>query len=397
MDSNPFFNDYSTTSSLNYLDNSQETNFEINKIKYIAYEDLAIFNENVKLLALIRNISNIFVESSTTNWLDIFNTINDLRRVRKYYPNLFEHFFNLIINNLSERLIQSITPISRNILKLCSEIFSYHEYNEFYSDWIKKLLPKVLIKSISEINMIAKEAQEVLENLVQNAFHTESIEILLENVNSKNINISNKAFEFLMKLLYNFDPFSFINISECLNWEYILYTLLELFENKKEVYITKAFKILDYFEEIFRNGEEITNSDGYDNLKRILSQIESLEFHARWDEFIKGRAEFNSVKNRRRESFQILKTTRQTIKSDKRRSVFGNYFDNFWRDDTIHETIKPNHNNPSSYSNTTLYSKNFHNNQKFSENTHPSNYSNNTWNPSQKENFSYVDRGYFNK
>ena len=161
---------------------------------------------------------------------------------------------------------------------------------------------------------------------------------------------------------------------------------------------------MDYFEEIFRNGDEFRVSDGYDHLKRILSQIESLEFHARWDELIKGRAEFFSVKNRKRETFQNLKSTRHSIKSDKRRSGCGIYLDNFWGDGKIHYTIKPNddknlnyQNNPSSYSNSALYSKNFNNNQNFSENTYSSNYSNHNWNLSQKENFACSNIGYFKK
>jgi hypothetical protein len=401
MDNHNNFTNYSTSSSMHNSDTSPDTNFEIINIKYIGYHDLPTFEENVKLIPLMRNISNPILEPSTTNWLDTFNAITDLRRVRKYYPKLFEHFFNILLNNLSEMLIQSNTPISRNILKLTSEIYSYHEYNDFFSDWMKKLLPKILIKSISEIKIVEIEAHEVLENLVQNVYHPESIEILLHNVNNKNINISNKSFEYLMKLLYNFDSYSFYNISECLDWERFLYTVLDLFENKKEVFITKAFKILDFLEEIFKNVDGASSCEGTDNFLRILSQIESLDFHARFDELFKGRAEFYNIKYRKRERYGNLKSTRHSIKTDKKRSVGGNFMNNFWKDGEIvdnfldynSDKFSSNFNNPEYSAKSLLRSIDFNQNQNclMGGTTIPTIIKNHF----NKENFACDNRGYF--
>jgi hypothetical protein len=228
--------------------------------------------------------------------------------------------------------ITSNTPISRNILKLTSEIFIYQDYTPSVSDWMEKLLPTILVKSISEIKVLAEEANEVLENYVNNVFYPKSIEILLENVNNKNANISNKSFEFLMKLFYNFDAYSFANIAECIDWEHFIYNLYCLCENKKESYITKTFKILDFIYEIFKL---IQNEDGFDMFGRIISQIESLEFHSRFDALNVAREKFYILKYKKQEHFGNLNTTRHSIKSDKRRS--GGDINHFWRNGQLDE------------------------------------------------------------
>lgn len=340
----------SSQSTTNYDTDNNNNNFDTNlesiqmiQIKYLTYEELPSMEQNTKLLMLMRNISTHILEPTST-WLYTFNAITELRRVRKFYPELFEHFFNIMVNVLSEMLILSNTAISRNILKLTSEIFTYHEYNHSFSDWLQILLPKVLIKSISEIKIVQEEADQVLENLINNIFYPETIEILLENVINKNNNISNKSFDFLMKLLNNFDSFSFVHISECINWERVLYILLDLFEIKKEMFINKAYKILDYLQEIFKNFE-----DGYcDNFSRILSQIESLDFHAKFERFLKAKSEFYNMKDKKRERNENLHSTRHSIKSDKKSG--GRKVNNFWQAGIIEENKnyredKDNYNN----------------------------------------------------
>jgi len=317
---------YSAHITNNHYDEINDANNEVRNIKYSSFEELSQYPDNENLLDLLRRISNQFLEPSSC-WTDTFYAITEIRRIRKFYPELFEHFYSILINSISDLLIQANTPISRNILKLTSEIFT-QDYSQNVSDWIDKLLPTVFIKSISEIKVVAEEANQVLECFTQNIFYPNSFEILLENVNNKNIHISNKAFDYLMKFLNYFNACSFANISECLDWELIFHNLHLLCENKKETYITKAFKILDYFDYIFEIIQKEQNVN-YNNL--ILSQIDSLDFHSRIEELYAARKCFYDIKSKKIEHSGNLNSTRHSIKSDKRKSLTG--VNNFWRNE----------------------------------------------------------------
>jgi hypothetical protein len=319
MNNTPFPNNALCNSLDPYLQPNTEEGF---KITYTDFSDLVPYESNTKFLELMRMISDFILEPTQT-WPNIFYSINELRRVLKFHQDLFENFFHNLVGQIAELITLSQTEVVKLIFRLISEIVNQIDLID--SIWLRKLIPKILVKTTSEIHHIKSEAFQLLTHIVDNVFRPEVIEILLENVGSKHAYISNNSFEFLMKQLNYYDEACIDIAYDNFEWYDILNYVLDLYEYKKEPFVKKAFRIMDVFIKSFEKNYN------YPYLERILQQIEDLEFHSKFDKMMKEK-EFFDNKGRKRESQEFKGKNRQSIKVAKRMSTG----ENFWKDDNVY-------------------------------------------------------------
>lgn len=244
----------------------------------IPFDTLPPYQENISLLHLIRQISNsIHDRNENETNSDIFNKIQELRRLRKYYPDLFSAVFHNSMEYFSDLLFSSKTSISRIILILLEEIFSIYDLEDFFKPkWIDLFIPKILNHAISECPLLKKQCFNVLDKLSKNMLYIETIEVLFDYTMDNNTNISNLSFYYLQNFISECDSQHFENL---IDFKEILEKIIELFKIKKDLYIRKAYKLLDLFESIY----------GLEHIKNALSNIDNLDFHANFEELQRER------------------------------------------------------------------------------------------------------------
>ena len=243
------------------------------KVDYLKYEDLAPYEEKTNFLELFRNISNNILETPEFKWEVHFNTINELRRLRKHSKELFHSIVRdyKLCKKIFPKYINSIrSNLSKITLMLVTELFSVFEY-ENLNKWVTFLIPEVLNKSVDNKIFIREEAMKCLDNLSGNMFYEESIICLLNGVKSSNSKVSQNAFDTLIKLIENYDQVNLENISE---WKEIFKLISEIFLLKDDRHVKKSEKILitikekltdEIFEKVLKNASK--------NIILILNQI----------------------------------------------------------------------------------------------------------------------------
>lgn len=197
---------------------------------YIIYTDLLPFDDRTNFLRLMREISTGIMESD--NIEDLITSINSLRRMRKNHRDLFNPTFNNICSSLVRLVLDDNITVSKLTLIFISEIFSVFEY-ETINEWIPHLLPAVIEASISSIPMIKDEALKALSNLSNNMFYEETIECLIELIQSENAQIARNAADTLCLF------FTYIDSNVLLdgfNWQSIFVKVEELSSTQTDSY-----------------------------------------------------------------------------------------------------------------------------------------------------------------
>jgi hypothetical protein len=223
------------------------------KVDYIKYEDLAPYEEKTNFLELFRTISTNFLETPEFKWEIHFNTINELRRLRKHSKELFYTIVKdyKLCKEIFPNYINSIrSNLSKITLMLITELFSEFEY-ENLNKWVTHLIPEVLNKSADNKIFLREEAMRSLQNLSENMFYEESIICLLNGVKSNNSKISQNSFETLIKLIENYDKVNLENISE---WKEIYKHISDIFLLKDDRHVKKSEKIVGVIKEKLTNG-----------------------------------------------------------------------------------------------------------------------------------------------
>jgi hypothetical protein len=296
---------------------SSSSSIEI-KLNYIPYDYLEPFPRDVNLLRLFREISTRLLEPPQS-WVDTFYSINELRRIKKFYPELFNTIFDNLTTQFENFISHSKIPISKLSLILMSEVFSTFQFdNDFLPNWIYKLLPIVLLKTTSESTIIKQEAYIILNNVHENMLYPETVEVLMDEMLNKNMLISNISFECLLNLIKSFPP---VTLEHSVEWDIFIKTICDLYENKKEGYVKKAFTLIHICESTFNN---FYNCNYFKN--NILSQIDDLEIHNRYERVLEGRDKYVTVKIKK----EPIDKTRQSIKMDKRKSLTRQGGNNFY-------------------------------------------------------------------
>lgn len=240
---------------------------KVMKAEYTTYEDLQPFDQDENYSLLIQNTVNGLTKSE--EWTVNFNSINDLRRFRKYNKELFFKTFNQIYKNFPKYINSIRSNISKAALILCAEIFSYYEF-EYIHNWIEMLLPNVLMRSVYEKFFISDEANKALLNVSENMMYEESLLILVNEIKNNNLKVSEKACETLVKLISNYE---IVSLENNYAWENIFLVLIDISRMKKDTYIKKPIRILKAFNNKFENFDSIIQKNLKNENAKIIREI----------------------------------------------------------------------------------------------------------------------------
>lgn len=296
--------------------NTNITHSEPTDIKYPDFNSLAPYEEDLNLLRLSRQLSdNIIahIEDINTYWRHLFMAINELRRLRKYYPECFCYIFDNLIDKISALVTSPKTCISKITLILISEIFSNYTFDDLISEWMAKLIPKVMNKTISEINVIKEVAMLALYNLSVNMLYPETVETLLSLIRNKNVNISNISFDCLMGLLSNYAHYDKSGLENNINWGNYIHETLEIFSIKLSSYTKKSVKMIEFLEvnlgeKFLENYMVVNYSDDQEYTEKIIEMFKEIRI----------------MINSHAKMINSIKENRKSIKGDKRKFYNSN-------------------------------------------------------------------------
>jgi hypothetical protein len=252
---------------MDIITNESESN---QKVEYLRFEDLTNFEKNTdfnKLAELIiSTLSNL-----NSNWMNHFNSIVELRRLRKFHQDKFPLVFHKIFNIFPEYLNSIRSNIAKGSMILVTEIFSFYEF-DYVSDWIRCLLPVILLKSSSDKKFLREEAMKALANAGGNMFYFETIEVLIEESGNKSTIISDNASNTLVSLISIIDEVNLENVGD---WNILFQKLCDLYNLKRETYVKKTHKFITSINE--KLGDQLflklVNSCKNDNVRNNIEKI----------------------------------------------------------------------------------------------------------------------------
>ena len=181
------------------------------------------FGNDTNHYELIKEILNDILDCNP-NILQLFKSINQLRRYKIYEPKAFSQVFNVVYENLGKLLYCNNELLVSSILILLKELFNDPFGYEYIEYWIDTLLPCIL--SISKNNNLCSEiANKCLNICAGKLFYENTLLILLNAILDKDQEISENAYRTLNSLINNYDETLFVN----LDWNNIFDILSDVF------------------------------------------------------------------------------------------------------------------------------------------------------------------------
>lgn len=252
------------------------------KVEYQSFDDLKNYEDHEDFEEINLQILNMI--NDELNWLNQYESLNNLRRLNKYCPLIFNSILQSVILQISKLTSSIRSNLSKLSIMLIKEIFISQHLSSNNFKHMKNLINSTLTQSVSMKAFIREESLAALENLSNNYyfFSTNTLHNLIEEVGHKNLSHSENSFNIILKIVENWskeDIFSGTNYSQ---WEGIFKQILHLFSNlKREPYSKRASRIIEAIH--FKFGEEdfqnILNSLNLDpsNKNQLMSMIKSVQ------------------------------------------------------------------------------------------------------------------------
>jgi hypothetical protein len=322
-------------SNTNINFNSQENEFGVTPTIFLDdFHNLINFPNEEDLLKLFRIITtNLIEKTGTGGTFEIYFIFYDLRRLNKFQPGLFKSVMGLVSKQIGE-LISHVKPsISRVAIRLMTEIFTISEEHEDLHEWIRELLPLVVMRGTSEVQFVKEEVNSCLSAVSGNMFFLSTLETLLELSNHQNPTISTLSYQTFHTLLSQIESNILFAIYDQIEWVEFLNLVLALFGNKKEVYITRAYDVLTFLENSFNH------LIGDNSFYQLINSLGNSELLSKMEQLYLCRLKNFESRQKKNHSKENIKVSRQSIKSDK---LKANVKNNFWKDGELKENFNPN-------------------------------------------------------
>lgn len=169
---------------------------------------------------------------SKTSWKLIFDAIDNLRIINKYYPsqktNIFIGFGGYILEQLEN---PKQTSVFRNTLFLMKEVFEGGKAEKIDDQIVKRLLPVLMSKVGNEKAVIRDEIKSILQDVCTYCVYESTFEAVCQCCFDKNPVLCETALKMLAKLIQNCNLNLFnLNINTL---QIIFKTMANLFDEKK--------------------------------------------------------------------------------------------------------------------------------------------------------------------
>jgi hypothetical protein len=203
---------------------------EASPFAYTSFANLPAYPPSADLNTVAEVIRQNF--ESRGNWKSIFDAIDNLRIINKYYPsqktNIFVGFGGYILEQLEN---PKQTSVFRNTLFLMREVFEGGKTEKIDDQIVKRLLPVLMSKITNEKAVIREEIKSILNDVCTNCVYDSTFEIVCQCCFDKNTVVCETALKMLAKLVQtcNLNLFS-LNPSTL---QIIFRTMANLFDEKK--------------------------------------------------------------------------------------------------------------------------------------------------------------------
>ena len=245
-------------------------------IDYISPENLVnLADAQLSQTNISLNLSNM-VENP--KWHLTFDSLVFFRCINKQNPSLLKTILSELIKYLPKLSNSIRSGISKEAIILVGEILSNYINENTDNDFvfIKQLL-YILFQSATSNKKFIKEASiELIENgfLKNNKYYNlDIINIIIDLMKDKKSTVCDVCYNAYDNLIKNIDiKNQDININ---TWNCFFDKINELYNAKKEIYIKKCVKILEYFENILGKNK-------FDELLLKLNRGDDIKKYENW-------------------------------------------------------------------------------------------------------------------
>ena len=245
-------------------------------IDYISPENLVnLADAQLSQTNISLNLSNM-VENP--KWHLTFDSLVFFRCINKQNPSLLKTTLSELIKYLPKLSNSIRSGISKEAIILVGEILSNYINENTDNDFvfIKQLL-YILFQSATSNKKFIKEASiELIENgfLKNNKYYNlDIINIIIDLMKDKKSTVCDVCYNAYDNLIKNIDiKNQDININ---TWNCFFDKINELYNAKKEIYIKKCVKILEYF-------ENNLSKDKFDELLLKLNRGDDIKKYENW-------------------------------------------------------------------------------------------------------------------
>ena len=222
----------------------------------ILKENLPPFEDDTDYIILMQKLKQI-INNKDIDWTFQLAAINYFRRLLKYEKDIFNQlFFGLKIYPKIIELINSIRSIlAKNTLVLVNEIFSESipEYDDKKNktpviDFIKAIVPTLIMKANCNQSFIKVEANLCLESLIDNMKYGDTLISLIQAMSMKKIQDIELAFKLANKLCDNLTK---EYLGEFPLFNDLIKAIGNIYELKKDIYVKKIIILIKKINEIF--------------------------------------------------------------------------------------------------------------------------------------------------
>jgi hypothetical protein len=220
----------------------EEKSEKLIKVDYESYEDLKNFDKDTDFNSLINKIIQNLKDSP--EWVKAFYSINDLRRLLKFNNEIFLQILDSVVNQLNKLSLSIRSNLSKLTLILIKEIFQAKFLSTVYNQ--KILINSVILGSSSTKAFIKEESLNALDALAENEkfYNLNTISIILDEVSSKNLKISENSFNYIDIIFSNWKTSEILKISSMHNWGIILQKIVNLNLLKREPYFKRSYNLM---------------------------------------------------------------------------------------------------------------------------------------------------------
>ena len=245
-------------------------------IDYISPDKLPILSENQLSQ---ENISlNLTKMVETPKWNLTFEAMIFFRSINKQNPTLIKTIISELIKYLPKLSNSIRSGISKESIILVGEILSNYIYENSLNDLniIKQLLYILFQSATSNKKFIKEASNELIElGFVKNNkyYNLDIINIIIDLMKDKKSTVCDVCYNAYDNLIKNIDiKNQDININ---TWNCFFDKINELYNAKKEIYIKKCVKILEYF-------ENNLSKDKFDELLLKLNRGDDIKKYENW-------------------------------------------------------------------------------------------------------------------
>lgn len=170
-------------------------------VQYTEYVDLTPFESEDLVLEYYEDAYRL---SSSDDWKEHYFSIDKLRKLNKYAPEVLEEKLIEVFPFLDSWINSPRTYLGKNALMFIQEIYMQPRSAEMI-EFTRQIVPTLEIKTAHESAFLRNESQIALQFWSANMAYPEVIEIIWEGCESKNTYVKNFSWKALLTSIQNWD------------------------------------------------------------------------------------------------------------------------------------------------------------------------------------------------